>query len=101
VSTVRIEADGNECFRVSGALTFVTVRGALRSSQPLLLAATELTIDLSGVSSGDSAGLSLLIEWYRIAILAGKKIRFVGVPAQLQALAKIGDVDKLLGLAAG
>ena len=85
-------------YRVCGELSFATVREVLRLSQPLFREAKEINIDLSAVASADSAGLALLIEWYRSAAHAGKKIRFMGVPAQLHALAKISDVDKLLEL---
>jgi phospholipid transport system transporter-binding protein len=88
----------NDGYRVRGELNFATVRDVLKLSQSLFLQTKELNIDLSAVESADSAGLALIIEWYRIAAQTGKKIRFIAVPAQLRALAKISDVDELLGL---
>ena len=96
MSDVRFEPNGQGSYRVSGELTFATVSDALELSQPILHGSTDLILDLSGVGSADSAGLALLIEWYRQASRATKAIRFVGVPSQLRALAKISDVDQLL-----
>lgn len=93
-----IEAIGGGRYRVHGALTFATVRQTLRGGEQHFDANDRLEVDLSGVSSADSAGLALLVEWYRQAARAKKSIRFVNVPAQLRALAKISDVDRLLAL---
>jgi phospholipid transport system transporter-binding protein len=87
-------ADGN--YRVAGDLVFATVRDLLTESAPIFIAESKLSIDLSAVSSADSAGLALLIEWYRMASRAKKPVKFVAVPAQLHALAKISEIDGLL-----
>ena len=93
-----IATSGTDSFRVSGELTFATVRDALQSSEPLFSQAKALNIDLSDVRVVDSAGLALLIEWYSRASKENKPISFVAASAQLNALAKISDVDQLLKL---
>jgi phospholipid transport system transporter-binding protein len=98
VSATTITASGNDVFRVSGALTFDTARDLLQLSQSLFAQASKLNIDLSAVSGADSAGLALLIEWYRAASRANKTICFSNVPTQLHTLAKISDVEQLLSL---
>jgi phospholipid transport system transporter-binding protein len=85
-------------YGVEGSLTFATVREVLRESQAALAASGELEIDLSGVVAADSAGLALLIEWYRDATRRNRDIRIRGTPASLLALAKISDLDKVLPL---
>ena len=90
-------ADGS--FRIAGSLVFATVRDVLRRSLPILAAESELAIDLSAVTSADSAGLALLIEWFRVAELAKKKLRLIGAPAQLRALAKISELETVLPFA--
>jgi phospholipid transport system transporter-binding protein len=72
------------------------VRDVLKESEPVFSAESKLSIDLSAVGSADSAGLALLIEWYCWAARANTSVRFVAVPAQLRALAKISDIDGLL-----
>lgn len=93
-----IEAIGGGRFRVHGALTFATVRQVLRAAEQHFDGNAQLQIDLSGVDNADSAGLALLVEWYRRAALKSGTIRFVGAPEQLRALAKISEIDQLLML---
>jgi len=83
---------------VAGDLTFATVREALRQSPPTFGGETQIEFDLSGVTAADSAGLALLVEWYRRAAQSGGEAKFSGVPTQVRALAKISDLDKLLNL---
>jgi phospholipid transport system transporter-binding protein len=60
-----------------------------------------LTFDLAGVTAVDSAGLALLIDWLAVARVRGRELRYAQVPESLQALARMSDVESLLGLAAG
>jgi ABC-type transporter Mla MlaB component len=39
----------------------------------------------------------LLIEWLRIGKQSGKEVHFANVPAQIEALARISEVDDLIG----
>ncbi len=52
-----------------------------------------------GVGESDSAGLALLIEWLRLARQRAKTIHFANVPAQIEALARISEVEDLIGAA--
>jgi phospholipid transport system transporter-binding protein len=83
-------------YRVSGPLVFATVPGLLEQSKATFDGEAQLQVDLSAVQTADSAGLALLIEWYRLAARANRGLRFVNVPEQLRALARISDVDELL-----
>lgn len=88
-------------FSISGALSFDTVIELLSQGTSLLekgLLEQGTTIDLTGVTQADSAGLALLIEWLRQARQRGGRLRYTGVPRQLQALAGISDVESLLGV---
>jgi phospholipid transport system transporter-binding protein len=93
--SARIEANGAGTYRVAGELTFATASELLRSTPAF---DTDAVVDLSGVTTIDSAGLALLIEWYLAASRKKKAVRFSGVSTQLRALAKISDVDQLLAL---
>ena len=42
-------------------------------------------------------GLALLIEWLRAARQGGRAIHFANVPAQIEALARISEVEDLIG----
>ena len=66
------------------------------SSYEVFAGESDIEVDLSGVTHADSAGLSLLIEWLRLAKLQGKQLHYVALPVQLSALASISEVDGLL-----
>ena len=53
-------------------------------------------IDLAGVSDSDSAGLALLIEWLSVAKSESRGLRYENIPAQLQQLARLSEVEELL-----
>jgi phospholipid transport system transporter-binding protein len=96
LGTARLEALGAGRFRVSGVLDAYTVVGVLEQSEERFANERELTVDLAGVSDGDSAGLALLLEWLRVVRARGQRISFVNIPAQINALARISEVEDLL-----
>lgn len=93
---ISIEDEGTGRFRVNGPLTFDTVADAAATSQKLFADRQMLDLDLSGVTASDSAGLALLIEWISRAQRSQCHLSYSRVPAQVMAIAKISDVDKLL-----
>ena len=52
--------------------------------------------DCSGISNADSAGLSVLIEWKGEAHRRGISLVYIGLPAAIERLARISEVDTLL-----
>jgi phospholipid transport system transporter-binding protein len=84
-------------YRVEGKLVFTTASALLAASDALFASEPPREIDLSGVTASDSAGLALLIEWMGVSQQSGT-VHFTGTPAQLNALAKISDLDKVLSL---
>ena len=97
VSRARLESLGGGRFRISGVLDASTAREVLEQSESRFAETKEIDVDLGGVGESDSAGLALLIEWLRAARQSGKKIHFTNVPAQIEALARISEVEDLLG----
>jgi phospholipid transport system transporter-binding protein len=85
-------------YRVTGPLVFATVGKLLSFSDAQFGNEPPSEIDLSGVTSSDSAGLALLIEWVSAAHRRGGTVHFSGTPTQLTALAKISDLDRVLSL---
>lgn len=81
---------------VNGELTFQTVPEQWRSSAGLFAQNSEFTIDLSGVTRADSAGLALLIGWIRRAKQEQKSVYFKNIPANLLAIARVTGVDAIL-----
>lgn len=80
----------------SGDLSFATARHALQAGLARLPPARACTIDLAGITSADSAGLAVLIEWLSVAAARGSTLTFESVPAQLRAIAQISDLEDLI-----
>lgn len=83
--------------RVAGALEFDTVTALLPSGSTAIEQGRASTIDLSGVTASDSAGLALLIEWLSVAQAAGRTLRFENIPLQIHQLGALSEVDELIG----
>ena len=58
--------------------------------------AGDLTIDLAGVTTVDSAAVALLLAWQRAAAEQGKRLTFAAVPPGVASLAGLYGVDDLL-----
>jgi len=86
----------NPRFRLEGALDFSTAAGALAEIREKIEQSTHLGLDLAGVTSANSAGLSVLIESQACAKRAGKSIEFINLPDSLQKIAEVCQVDALL-----
>jgi phospholipid transport system transporter-binding protein len=97
-----VETSGNH-FAVRGALTFATAPAASGAGLRSLSAsaAGPIEIDLVGVEAADSAGLAVLLYWLAWARRNDRKLTFKGVPASIEALARISDVQELLANGAG
>lgn len=86
---------------LEGELSFKTVVKLLADFQALPDQGNEIQIDLQGVSRADSAGLALLVEWMRNAQALGKSIRFLNIPQQMLAIARVSSLDQVLPLSRG
>jgi phospholipid transport system transporter-binding protein len=95
VGKAKIESLGGGRFRVAGVLDATTVTELLKHSPARFSGLQSVEIDLAGVSESDSSGLALLIEWLRVGRRTGQQVRFVNLPAQIAALARISEVDEL------
>ncbi len=73
---------------VAGDLTMQTV-GAIVAAGAALMAPGPLRVDLSRVDKADSAGLAMLLDWFRSALAARCNLLVVGAPADLATLARV------------
>jgi len=96
VATFRIEPAGDGRLAARGELDFATAASALKAGLTLIGTGKSWTIDLAGVTAGDSAGLAVLVEWISVARARGATLRYAGVPQQVLAIARISDLDRLL-----
>lgn len=87
----------DSCLMISGNLTFDSVVEVWDKSLPLIMQCSSLSFDFSEVTSSNSAGLALLLEWIKLAHQKNKKIIFKKIPPQLLSIAKVSGVLDLLG----
>lgn len=89
-------ADGRS--QVRGSLTFATARAARAEGLQKFreCSARACEVDCSGISASDSAGLTVLLDWLALAKRDTRSLRYVNLPPDLLALAKISEVDGLL-----
>jgi ABC-type transporter Mla MlaB component len=82
-----------------GKLTFATAYVAYSDGLRRLMALDRGALcefDCAGISDADSAGLSVLIEWKGEAARRGITLVYLGLPAAVERLARISEVDTLL-----
>ncbi len=84
---------------VSGALTFDAVPAIYIEARTLLRDPIN-TVDLAAVTSVDSAGLALLLEWQANTQKRSTKLAFINAPTDLLRLAALSESTSLLGLRA-
>jgi phospholipid transport system transporter-binding protein len=94
VSRLNILKESAGHFVIDGDLTFATIDKQTLKSFSFLKGAKEVTIDLGRVSSTDSAGLALMIEWIKYSRHNRTQLSFKNIPEQLLNLAKLSGFDQ-------
>ncbi len=94
-----LESDTLGTLRVTGAISYANAARALRQAPQLTRAGAELDIDLAALENADSATLAVLIAWAAAVNSRGATLHYRRAPQGLRNLARLCDVDGLLGLA--
>lgn len=81
---------------VAGVLDFETAAPALLAIQSALTSNQVARLDLAGVSRCDSAGLACVVAAVAEAARHGRKVQVIHMPAGMQALASVCEVDQLI-----
>lgn len=89
------QVDANK-IQLTGALNFDTVPGLRQQFSKLFPFMPDIIVDLAAVNYCDSSGVALLLESLRLARAGQKRIIFINLPTQLQALARATDVAEIL-----
>jgi ABC-type transporter Mla MlaB component len=85
--------------RLCGAISFVNAAQAFAAPPQVPKRDGNLDLDLAALDSADSATLAVLIAWSAQAQARGVKLRYLHAPEGLRNLAKLADVEALLGFA--
>lgn len=93
--TIDLGEDGSA--RLAGELTFESVPGLYVHAQSVL-PRSMTSIDLSGVTAADSAGLALLLEWQASRKALSPGLTFINAPSSLLSLASLSEATELLNI---
>jgi len=86
----------NERLLIVGPIDFVTVVELWNDSLPLLANLNHYHFDFSQVTSSNSAGLALLLEWIKYAKNQRKEIQFANLPAQIHSIARVAGIEEMV-----
>lgn len=86
-------------FRLTGALSIDTAAAILARGSRAFAAAPQVSVDLSGITQADSAGLSVLLAWVGRARREGRRLSFTSLPEPLLRIARLCAVEPLLSAA--
>jgi phospholipid transport system transporter-binding protein len=92
----RVASDVPDTVSVSGTLSFATAANALAAMRAAFAAHDRHTLDLSGVSGCDSAGLACVLAALSEADQGGQRVKVAHVPAGMEALAQVCGVEQFL-----
>lgn len=84
---------------MGGVLSFESVPALSEQAEALFDGQSRVEIDLNDVQRSDSAGVALLVEWMGQAQRRAVEIRYLNVPAQMLAIARVSSLDQILPLA--
>ena len=93
-----VESDTLGTLKVSGAISYANAALALTQAPEAPQAGGALSIDLSALEAADSATLAVLIAWSAQALRRGAELHYQRSPQGLLNLARLCEVDRLLGL---
>ena len=94
-----IELGTDATARIRGPLTFESTPALYQETESLFNGRAPVSsIDLHAVTSADSAGLALLLEWQSTQRKASRSLHFVNAPASLMSLARLCESVELLNM---
>lgn len=91
---------GNGRLKLSGRLTSELVPLLEAQGRALLkTAGAKYEIDLLEVTFSSSAGVALMLAWLRAAHAVGAEVVFKNLPASMQGLLRVTELENILPLA--
>lgn len=95
MSTSSIAIDNNT-LKILGELTFDTVVQLRNQGEQQIKKIDNVQIDFTEVTKCDSSALVLMLAWMRAAKSSGNKLRFISIPKELLAVAKLYGINEFL-----
>lgn len=94
--TFELDAAAPGTLGVRGVLNFETAAAAWPALKAKLTEAAPTRLDLSGVQRSDSVGLACVLAAAAESGRQGRKLQVLNMPAGMQALAQMCEVNRLL-----
>lgn len=91
--TFSLQQQTDNSFLIEGELTFDSINKKTIPAFDFLNKSKQIYIDLKKVTSADSAGLALILEWIKHSKHYNTKLVFKNTPQQLLILATLGGLD--------
>jgi len=82
-------------YKINGDLTFERASEVFKAIDFSNIEENHIEVDLGGLEQSDSAALAVMLEWMRQAESRGKQIQFSKIPAQLEKLIEMADLQKI------
>jgi phospholipid transport system transporter-binding protein len=97
---IRLTKTSEYHYQLTGSLSFKQVAKVINLLDIAISSAnnSDLSVDLSGITHSDSAGLALLVEWLRRARSHSVRLVFLNLPKQLREIARISALLPILSL---
>lgn len=96
MNNLRIQEHEPGRFVIDGNLTFSTIDKKFVKSLSLPKSAQRVIFDLKGVTTTDSAGLALIVEWIKFARNRNIQLSFENIPDQLLSIARLSGVEEMI-----
>jgi len=96
--TATFELINQNLFKISGSLDAGSVNALLPLGTKAISTNShqELVIDLSDVTDSSSAGVALLVAWWKVTKLHHKVLRLKNIPTKMHAIMRVSNLDELL-----
>lgn len=98
MSSASLSLAGEGYWRLDGVLDHTSVPRLAKEGRALLRAHPRVLIDLQGVTSSNSLGLALLLEWQDAARARGHQVQYRHLPDALRRLAMLSNALPVLAL---
>ena len=94
----QFEASASGDLRAKGVISFANAAQALAQDTQLARVDGKVNVDIGGLENPDSATLAVLIAWAASARRRRVSLRYLRTPQGLLNLARLCEVEGLLGL---
>lgn len=88
-----LNKQNDELFFIEGELTFSSINKKTLPAFDFLGKSKKIYLDLKKVTTADSAGLALILEWIKHSERYNTKLVFKNIPQQLLILATLSGLD--------